>query len=61
MNYSTNEMRATLRAATIRRAFADWLRAESDRLVSAADFDRFTEGDSLHQCPGLVFEAAYVD
>lgn len=37
MNYSTNEMRATLRAATIRRAFADWLSAESDRLVSAAE------------------------
>lgn len=36
MNYDTTEMRATLRAAAIRQAFADWLRAESDRLISAA-------------------------
>lgn len=36
MNYDTTEMRATLRAAMIRRAFAEWLREDSDRLVSAA-------------------------
>ncbi|CTQ33925.1 hypothetical protein [Jannaschia rubra] len=37
MNYDTTEMRATLRAAATRRAFADWLRADSDRLISAAE------------------------
>jgi hypothetical protein len=37
MNYATTEMRAALRAVAIRRAFADWLRAEPDRLVSAAE------------------------
>jgi hypothetical protein len=36
MNYDTTEMRATLRAAAIRRAFAEWLREDSARLVSAA-------------------------
>lgn len=36
MNYDTTEMRATLRAAIIRRDFAEWLREDSDRLVSAA-------------------------
>lgn len=36
MNDTTTEMRATLQAAAIRRAFADWLRADADKLVSAA-------------------------
>lgn len=36
MEYQNNTMRATLLAASIRRAFADWLRAEGDRVVAAA-------------------------
>lgn len=37
MEYQNNTMRATLLAASIRRAFADWLRAEGDRLAAAAE------------------------
>jgi hypothetical protein len=37
MEYHNKNMRATLLAASIRRAFTDWLRAEGDRLVTTAE------------------------
>lgn len=38
MNYETKNMRAALLAASLRRNFAEWLRADAARLISAADF-----------------------
>lgn len=37
MNYDINDMRAALQAAQLRREFAAWLRADADRLISAAE------------------------
>lgn len=38
MNNDIKNMRATLLAAKLRRDFAEWLRADADRLISAAEF-----------------------
>ena len=56
MNDETKNMRATLLAANLRRNFAEWLRADAARLISAADFlgGEEWEGRANSVCEAIV-------